>query len=74
MRDSIKRLKPKIQVSKSGEHYASVDLGKLSLVEGGGYKLEGPIFPTSNINRRGMHAAIEQLMDRLDQALDESAV
>jgi hypothetical protein len=72
MRNSIKRLQPKIHTSRTGRLYPSVDLGKLSRVEGGGYKLEGAIFATSNIDRRGIHRAIDELMERLDQALEET--
>jgi hypothetical protein len=72
MRDSIKRLQPEIHTSRTDRLYPSLTLGKLSRVEGGGYKLEGPIFATSGIDRRGIHRALDDLMDRLDLALEEA--
>jgi hypothetical protein len=72
MRDSIRRLRPEIHTSGTGRRYAWLNLGKLSRVEDGGYKLEGPIFATSDIDRQGIHRAIDQLMERLDQTLDET--
>lgn len=72
MRDSIKRLQPHMDESRNGVLYPSVDLGKLSRVETGGYKMEGAVFVTSGIDRQGIHGAIDQLMDRLDQALEEA--
>lgn len=70
MRDSIKRQRPEVHVSRTGRTYTWFELGKLSRVEEGGYKLEGPIFATSNIDRRGIHRAIDELMERLDQGLE----
>jgi hypothetical protein len=70
VRDSIKRLRPEVHISRTNKTYTWFDLGKLSRVEDGGYKLEGPIFATSNIDRRGIHRAIDQLMERLDRALE----
>jgi hypothetical protein len=72
MRDSIKRLQPDIHRSRAGKLYPSLNLGKLTRVEGGGYKLEGPVFATSDIDRRGIHRALDDLMERLDLALEEA--
>ncbi len=68
MRKSIKRLSPTIYESRTGRLYVHLDLGKLSRVENGGYKLEGPIFATAETRAR-MHVVLDELMERLDKAL-----
>jgi hypothetical protein len=71
VRDSIKRLRPVVHRSRTDKTYCWFpELGKLSRLEDGGYKLEGPIFATSNIDRRGIHRALDELMDRLDEGLE----
>jgi hypothetical protein len=72
VRESIRRLTPEVHKSKSGRRYPWIELGKLSRVEGGGYKLEGPIFATSRIDRDGIHRALDELMERLDEALEQA--
>jgi hypothetical protein len=68
MRNSVKRLNPDVHVSSSGRKYTSFELGKLSRVSRGGYKLEGPVFATSGLDRTGMHRVLDDLLDRLDEA------
>jgi hypothetical protein len=70
MRPSIQKIEPQVHTSKTGRRYSCLNIGDLQRVEGGGYKLEGAIFATSD-TRKGIHAVIEQLMERVDQALSE---
>jgi hypothetical protein len=73
MRDTIKRLQPESrQAETSGRWRTSLDVGKLTRIEGGGYKLEGGIFATSDADRGGIHNVMDQLMERLDQALEDA--
>jgi hypothetical protein len=71
MRESVKRLKPDIHISQGDKHYSRLNVGNITRVEGGGYKLEGAIFATSN-TREGILAVIGQLLERIDDALDEA--
>jgi hypothetical protein len=73
MRESIRRVQPNVHVSRTGRRYTWLDIGKLSRVEDGGYKLEGPVFVTSGTDRQTLHRAFDELMDRLDQTLDQQA-
>ena len=67
MRESIKKLDPKLHTSKSGRRYSRLNLGDIERVEGGGYKLEGDVFATGG--REAIHDVIEQFMERVDEAL-----
>jgi hypothetical protein len=71
VRNSIKKLQPEIVTSKSGRRYSRLPLGSLTRVEHGGYKLEGAIFATADTHD-GVHAIIEQLLERVDQGLEEA--
>jgi hypothetical protein len=73
MRQSIKRVQPNVHVSRSGRRNTWVDLGKLSRVVAGGYKLEGPVFVSSGVDRRALHRGFDELMDRLDETLETEA-
>jgi hypothetical protein len=68
MRDSIKRLEPEVHESPSGRRYVRLDVGRLSRVEAGGYKLEGGFFATAD-TREGMLQIFDQVMERLDESL-----
>lgn len=75
MRPKIRKLQPEIYRSKNGagKTYASLDLGKLSAIEGGGYKLDegAPTFVLAD-NKKGILEVVGQLIGRLDQALFEA--
>ena len=70
MRAGVRRLQPHVHTSRSNRRYVSLELGKLTRVEDGGYKLQGPIFATSGVDRAGMHRVLDELMDRLDEGLE----
>jgi hypothetical protein len=72
MRPGIKKLQPKVWRGSRGKRqlFSQLDLGAVTRVEEGEYKLEGAIFATGD--RQHIHAVIEQLMERVDQALDEA--
>jgi hypothetical protein len=67
MRDSIKKLSPRVHTSKSGRRYSRLNLGVIERVEDGGYKLEGDVFATGG--REVIHQVIDQFMDRIDQEI-----
>ena len=71
MREGIKKLEPRVWRASRGKKllYSQLNLGDITRVEGGGYKLEGAIFATGD--RERILEIIEQLMARVDQALDE---
>jgi hypothetical protein len=80
LRLAIRKLNPAIYRSKkgagrAGKTYASLNLGKLSAIEGGGYKLDegAPTFVMAN-DKAGILEVIEQLMHRLDIALFEASL
>ena len=68
LRPAIRKLNPAIYTSKkgAGKTYASLNLGKLSAIEGGGYRLDdgAPTFVMAN-DKAGILEVIEQLMHRL---------
>jgi hypothetical protein len=62
MRESIRRLRPRIDTSRKDERdYASLNLGRLSRDEVG-YFLEGPVFQTSKVDREEVHKVIAELI------------
>jgi hypothetical protein len=80
LRPAIRKLNPEIYRSKdragrAGKTYASINLGKLSAIEGGGYKLDdgAPTFVMAK-DKAGILEVIEQLMHRLDIALLEASL
>jgi hypothetical protein len=68
MRDSIKKLDPKLHTSKTDRRYSRLTLGDIERVEDGGYKLEGDVFATGG--RETIHRVVDEFMDRVDEAID----